>query len=675
MKQTNMPWRFVRLGDVAKTASGGTPKRTVSAYYGGGIPWVKSGELGDSTVFETSETISKTGLDNSSAKIFPKGTLCVALYGATVGKLGILGTDAATNQAVCGVFLPSEIDTRFAYRFLESRRRQLVESAKGGAQPNISQEIIRDLQFPLPSLSDQQRIVGEIEKQFSRLEEGVGALKRVQANLKRYRAAVLKAACEGQLVPTEAERQRAKGRGTRGGGKFETGEELLARILAERRKNWQGRGKYKEPAAPDTSKHGKLPDGWAWATFEQIAERVTVGFVGSMKHEYVENGVPFLRGQNVRENRFDPDGLLHISHEFHRKLSKSALRPGDLAIVRSGSVGVTCVIPDSLPDSNCSDLVLVQRPLGFVPQYGAYYMNSLAKRHVAAGKVGVALIHFNTKSVASLAVPLPPIAEQKRIVAEVERRLSVVEEMEATVEANLQRATRLRQSILQKAFEGKLVANGEAAPAAVGQSAKTVKSPRLQRHFARAILSAEIVHRLYQEPTFGRTKHQKIFHLCEYIAQIGEIQGQYHRDAAGPLDNKLIYANEDELKRQKWFETISRDGGKGHAYKPLEKAGEHRQYVERFWPDKLPGVGILIELMRAWKTEQCEIFCTTYAAWNDLILWGKEPTDDAILHEILECWHESKRRIPEERWKKAIEWMKKSGFAPSGFGQPTKKID
>ena len=110
------------------------------------------------------------------------------------------------------------------------------------------------------------------------------------------------------------------------------------------------------------------------------------------------------------------------------------------------------MIPESLPEANCSDLVLVQRPLGFVPQYGAYYMNSLAKRHVIAGKVGVALTHFNTKSVAAIPLPLPPLVEQKRIVAEVERRLSVIEELEGTVAANLKRATRLRQSLLQRAF-------------------------------------------------------------------------------------------------------------------------------------------------------------------------------------------------------------------------------
>ena len=243
-------WKTVRLGDVAKTSSGGTPNRGVGAYYGGEIPWVKSGELGDSTVYETQENISKAGLANSSAKLFPKGTLCVALYGATVGKLGILGMDAATNQAVCGIFLPKEIDTRFAYRFLESKRHDLIEMGKGGAQSNISQQIIRELEFPFPPTDEQRRIVAEIEKQFTRLEAGVAALRRVQANLKRYRAAVLKAACEGRLVPTEAELNRKL---KTKNSKFETGAQLLARILTERLQNWRGRGKYKVPVVPNTA--------------------------------------------------------------------------------------------------------------------------------------------------------------------------------------------------------------------------------------------------------------------------------------------------------------------------------------------------------------------------------------------------------------------------------------
>ena len=105
-------WPTKRIGDFARTASGGMPKRGNPAFFGGAIPWVKSGELNDGVVCETEETITSDGLSRSSAKVFPKGTLCIALYGATVGKLGVLGMDAATNQAVCGIFLPPEVDTK-----------------------------------------------------------------------------------------------------------------------------------------------------------------------------------------------------------------------------------------------------------------------------------------------------------------------------------------------------------------------------------------------------------------------------------------------------------------------------------------------------------------------------------------------------------------------------------
>ncbi|HUM70726.1 MAG TPA: restriction endonuclease subunit S, partial [Chloroflexota bacterium] len=181
------------------------------------------------------------------------------------------------------------------------------------------------------------------------------------------------------------------------------------------------------------------------------------GHVGPMKDEYIDDGIPFLRGQNVRENRFDPEGLKFISPKFDEQLSKSQLKPGDIVVIRSGSVGVTCVIPETLQHANCSDLVIIQKPPHFVSEYGAYYMNSLAKRLVRAGQVGVALIHFNTKSVAALPIPLPPLAEQKRIVAEVERRLSVVAATEQAITTNLARAERLRQSILHRAFTGQLV--------------------------------------------------------------------------------------------------------------------------------------------------------------------------------------------------------------------------
>jgi type I restriction enzyme, S subunit len=321
----------------------------------------------------------------------------------------------------------------------------------------------------MPPRPEQARIVAELEAISTELDAATGALKRVEANLKRYRASVLKAACEGRLVPTEADLARKEGR------TYETGEQLLARILKERRAKWEAdqiakmlaggkppsndewKRKYKEPAPADIRNLPKLPDGWTWGTWQQLSTRVTVGHVGAMKDEYVADGIPFLRSQNVRPNRFDAEGLLFISLAFDSKLEKSRLHGGDIAVVRSGSVGTACVVPDFLGNCNCADLVIIQRPIGIVASYGAYYMNSNAKHLIESGKVGVALIHFNTQSVAALPVPLPPLDEQDRIATEAAKRLSIADEVISEVELQIRRAARLRQVILKQSFEGKLV--------------------------------------------------------------------------------------------------------------------------------------------------------------------------------------------------------------------------
>lgn len=366
------------------------------------------------------------------------------------------GGKAWLNQHIFKVlFDETEFDKRFLRLAINQNLTEYIQAAHGAAGlAHITKGKFEQSELLKPPLDEQRSIVAEIEKQFSRLDEAVASLKRTQANLKRYKAAVLKAAVEGKL--TEDWRKQHPN--------IEPASKLLERILTERRAKWSGKGKYKEPIALDTTDLPSLPKGWTWVAFEQLSLRVTVGHVGPMKHEYVPKGIPFLRSQNVRENRFDPEGLLFIRPEFHKRLSKSVVQAGDLAVVRSGSVGVTCVIPEVLGEANCADLVLIQRPIGLVPQFGAYYMNSLAKRRIEAGKVGVALTHFNTKSVAAMPVPLPSLAEQEQIVAEVERRLSVIDELEATVEANLTRADRLRQSILSSAFSGKLVVLAKTPP-------------------------------------------------------------------------------------------------------------------------------------------------------------------------------------------------------------------
>lgn len=359
------------------------------------------------------------------------GDLLVS-WAATLGAYIWHGPDAVLNQHIFKV--ETYIDKKFHYHLLQYVLGDLQRQAHGTGMVHITKSKFDSTFVAIPPLVEQRRIVHRLEQLFSQIEVARAGLKHAQVNLSRYRVAVLKAACEGRLVPTEAELARSQGRD------YEPATAALG-----------------SQGTSEIHVKKNLPEGWTWTTFEQIAKRVTVGHVGPMKHEYIGTGVPFLRSQNVRENRFDPEGLRFISQRFHKRLSKSALHPGDIVLVRSGSVGVACVIPDFIEEANCADLVIVQSPIGLVPKFGAYYMNSLAKALVRQGKVGIALTHFNTKSVASLPVPLPPYREQERIVAKVESQLSFIDQLEAMATDSLRKVEQLRTSILRSAFEGRLV--------------------------------------------------------------------------------------------------------------------------------------------------------------------------------------------------------------------------
>ena len=389
------------------------------------------------------------------------GDLVFARTGATTGKSFLIGDcpEAVFASYLIRVRVSADVDSRYLSAFFQSPDywRQIEGGKRGIRQPNGNGKVLGEIQFPIAPLPEQRRIVAEIEKQFTRLEAGVAALRRVQANFKRYRAAVLKAACGGKLVPTEAELQKSEGRGQKG---FESGEQLLKRILAERRKNWTGRGKYKEPPAPDTTSLPVLPEGWAWATVEQLSTRVQYG--SSAKTDEDSTGVPVLRMGNIQEGKIDFGRLKYLS-KIHYEFPELLLARGDLLFNRTNSaelVGKTAVFKGTpSPCSFASYLIRVRFGTGCSPDFVGYFANSVLGRawvaNVVSQQVGQA--NVNGTKLQMLTLPPPPIDEQTRIVAEVERRLSVVEELEAVVSANLQRAARLRQSILQRAFNGELI--------------------------------------------------------------------------------------------------------------------------------------------------------------------------------------------------------------------------
>ena len=295
--------------------------------------------------------------------------------------------------------------------------------------------------IPLPGIEQQREIVAEIEKQFSRLDEAFANLKRVKANLKRYKASVLKDAVEGRLVPTEAELARREGRA------FETGEQLLQRILETPRNSLRGRGKFRAPDR-DVS---ELPEGWTWSSIDQLADVGTGATPNRSKVEFwVDGDVPWVTSGVANGDYVDK------ASEF---VTQRALAETNLTLYPAGTL-LIAMYGEGKTRGKCAELRIpattnqALAALQINNQVRAYVrhfleLNYEEMRKVASGGVQP---NLNLSLVRAVAVPLPPLTEQVRIVAEVDRRLSLVRGIETEIDNNVKRAQTLRQSSLRKAF-------------------------------------------------------------------------------------------------------------------------------------------------------------------------------------------------------------------------------
>jgi type I restriction enzyme S subunit len=193
-------WMWTTLGVIGTWQSGGTPSRSNKSYYGGNIPWLKTGDLNDGYITHIPEFITEEAVVNSSAKLNPVGSVLIAMYGATIGKLGILTFPATTNQACCACIEYDAIDPMFLFYFLLSQRTAFIAKGGGGAQPNISKEIIVKTYIPLPPFLEQQRIVAEIERWFSLIDIIENGKNDLQNIIKQTKNKILDLAIHGKLV-------------------------------------------------------------------------------------------------------------------------------------------------------------------------------------------------------------------------------------------------------------------------------------------------------------------------------------------------------------------------------------------------------------------------------------------------------------------------------------------
>jgi len=455
------------ISKIAKTTSGGTPNRGNAEYYGGNIAWLKSGELNDSFIIESEEFITEEGLKNSSAKLFESGTLLVAMYGATAGKTGILRIDASTNQAVCALFPIEKIERDYLYWFLRQHRIDFILQSKGGAQPNISQKVIKETLIPVPPLGIQRKVIDflydvhqkgvvdrklefldpntieQIDQFFNtrRTNEILNIKFQTQKQLiSELKQAILQEAIQGKL--TEAWRKQHPG--------VEPAGELLKRIKAEKAQLIKEKKIKKEKPLPPITQDEipfELPEGWVWSILDEIAL-----FKNGKAHEqFVDSNGEYIL---INSKFVSTDGgVKKHTNELMMPMFKD-----EIAIVMSDVPNGRALSRCFLIDEN-DKYSLNQRIGGIVGLKGIYpkFLIAVLDRnpHYLSFNDGKKQTNLKKDQILSCPIPIPPYVEQIAIVEKVETLMQKCYALEQEIAQSEQHAQMLMQAVLKEAFEGK----------------------------------------------------------------------------------------------------------------------------------------------------------------------------------------------------------------------------
>ena len=431
-------WEWVRLGNIGDWGSGATPNRTTPEYYNGNIPWLKTGDLNDNYITDIPETITELALAKTSVRLNPIGSVLIAMYGATIGKLGILKIPATTNQACCACVPFTDIYNEFLFYFLMSQKVAFVKRGEGGAQPNISKEKIVSTLMPLPPVAEQKRIVEKLRilqpyiDYYAVLEKS--DIKLTQSFPEKLKKSILQYAVQGKLVPQDPADEPAS--------------VLLERIRAEKEQLIK-EGKIKRDKHEsvifrrDNSYYEKvdeierciddeipfeIPESWEWCRLKSLTENITSGSRDWAKY-YSTTGAAFLRMGNLSKNSFDLrlEHIQRVSIPSKAEGTRTSLQSGDLLFSITGDVGMLGLIPDGFEEAYINQHTAMIR---FLPEIRNKYIPYLlltdyAQKFYNANQHGIKN-SFRLDSIGELLVSIPPEKELFRILQRISLVLSKI---------------------------------------------------------------------------------------------------------------------------------------------------------------------------------------------------------------------------------------------------------
>lgn len=424
---------------------------------------------------------------------------------------------------------------------------------------------------------------------------------------------------------------------------------------------------------------------WQGKRLDEIADFQSGGTPSKSKPAFWNGSIPWVSAKDMKRMVLD-DTEDHISDAAVEDGAKVV--PAGTVLMLTRGMTLLKDVPICLvarPTALNQDVRALRPSNGFDGRFLAYMLVGSKQRIRAMVDIaGHGTGRLNTDRLKALDLLFPSPAEQQRIAA----CLGALDALIAAASRKLDALRAHKKGLMQQLFPAAGVAeqlsmhpatDSSDSPPATLNVAEALKQDRpaivptrkpYKVGFARQLLAAEILQHCHQHPTMGRVKLQKLIHLCEYYAELDDIHGSYARAAAGPFDNKLMRGVASGLEKQKWFKQVRHE--KHTSYQPMQLSGQHAKYLQR-WSEQLPRIHEVIQLFATAKTLSCEIASTLYAAWNDLLIEGRQPTDEEIIREASDPkrWHESKASIAQIKWPTALKWMRQKGLVPRGYGAHT----
>ena len=533
-------------------------------------------------------------------------------------------------NTLCGYHLAqirsnkTELNGKYLFRFFQDQscRAYYEVAANGITRYGLGIDSIKGMKVPLPPLPEQQAIALYLDGKCGEIDKLIANKQRIIALLQEERAAMINQAVIRGLNPQAKLKP--------------SGIEWI----------------------------GDVPEGW---DVKPLYSRYELN-LGKMLDEKRITGqylVPYLRNIDVQWDKINIDDLPKMDicpNEYKR----CTLQRGDLVVCEGGEIGRAAIWNGELELCGFQKALHRLRPLSSKEhtRFLFYTICTASQRGIFESKSNQStILHLTGEAFRKYRFPTPPIEEQQEIVEYIDQETARIDGVLSRTKREIELLQEYRTALISEVVTGKVrvsqeVNEGKPAP-------KTGGNARIRR----AVLAAEVVQRFHKHQTFGRVKLMKCLYLLENHLQITELDMEWSRQLAGPYSPKGIGSAEKTMKDNQWFGS-RKTTGNSIMYFQLPKSGGHKKYFPAWFGDRQSEIDQLLDLLSPLDMDQCEIVATLYGAWNDLIIQNENITDDRIVDEVRNHWHDTKKRFEPERLKKALGWMRKKAIVPTGWGKP-----